>query len=142
MVEETWISTWGSFHERLRDRARRILRRHTRSGDRPDDRHLRRLRQPPRRPGSGQHLPHCRARAAGRHLLLPHCRARAPDRRLLLPRRLDGGVTGPHVGFKRHLRAEVVPGDAVYVFSEEDTTALRGPHLEELVPLLDGTRGL
>ncbi|PRY41519.1 TOMM precursor leader peptide-binding protein [Umezawaea tangerina] len=51
-------------------------------------------------------------------------------------------MTGPHIGFKRHLRAEVVPGDAVYVFSEEDTTALRGPHLEELAPLLDGTRDL
>ena len=51
-------------------------------------------------------------------------------------------MTGPHVGFKRHLRVEVVPGDAVYVFSEEDTTALRGPHVEDLVPLLDGTRDL
>ncbi|MEO6083304.1 MAG: TOMM precursor leader peptide-binding protein [Umezawaea sp.] len=51
-------------------------------------------------------------------------------------------MTGPRIGFKRHLSAEVVPGDAVYVFSEEDTTALRGPHLDELVPLLDGTRDL
>ncbi|MBE8519700.1 TOMM precursor leader peptide-binding protein [Amycolatopsis sp. H6(2020)] len=46
----------------------------------------------------------------------------------------------PVVGFKRHLRTEVVPGDAVYVLSEDGATALRGPHLESLVPLLDGTR--
>jgi ribosomal protein S12 methylthiotransferase accessory factor len=51
-------------------------------------------------------------------------------------------VTSRHIGFKRHLRAEVVPGDAVYVFSEEDTTALRGPHVEALAPLLDGSRDL
>ncbi|KDN24189.1 TOMM precursor leader peptide-binding protein [Amycolatopsis rifamycinica] len=49
-------------------------------------------------------------------------------------------ATPPVVGFKRHLRAEVVPGDAVYVLSEDGATALRGPHLESLVPLLDGTR--
>ncbi|MEV5718291.1 TOMM precursor leader peptide-binding protein [Amycolatopsis mediterranei] len=46
----------------------------------------------------------------------------------------------PVVGFKRHLRTAVVPGDAVYVLSEDGATALRGPHLESLVPLLDGTR--
>ncbi|WP_370965297.1 TOMM precursor leader peptide-binding protein [Amycolatopsis sp. cg9] len=46
----------------------------------------------------------------------------------------------PVVGFKRHLGTAVVPGDAVYVLSEEGATALRGPHLESLVPLLDGTR--
>src|SRR3954470_7763705 len=40
----------------------------------------------------------------------------------------------------RHLSTAVVPGDAVYVLSEEGTTALSGPHLESLVPLLDGTR--
>ncbi|WP_086663278.1 TOMM precursor leader peptide-binding protein [Lentzea kentuckyensis] len=51
-------------------------------------------------------------------------------------------MTSRHIGFKRHLRAEVVPGDAVYVFSEEDTTALRGPHVEALAPLLDGSRDL
>ncbi|MBE1492986.1 ribosomal protein S12 methylthiotransferase accessory factor [Amycolatopsis lexingtonensis] len=48
--------------------------------------------------------------------------------------------TPPVVGFKRHLSTAVVPGDAVYVLSEEGATALRGPHLESLVPLLDGTR--
>ncbi|UOX90200.1 TOMM precursor leader peptide-binding protein [Amycolatopsis sp. FBCC-B4732] len=46
----------------------------------------------------------------------------------------------PVVGFKRHLGTAVVPGDAVYVLSEEGATALRGPHVESLVPLLDGTR--
>ncbi|WP_410573492.1 TOMM precursor leader peptide-binding protein [Amycolatopsis sp. cmx-4-61] len=46
----------------------------------------------------------------------------------------------PLVGFKRHLSTAVVPGDAVYVLSEDGATALRGPHLESLVPLLDGTR--
>jgi ribosomal protein S12 methylthiotransferase accessory factor len=46
----------------------------------------------------------------------------------------------PLVGFKRHLRAAVVPGDAVYVLSEDGAAALSGPHLESLVPLLDGTR--
>lgn len=51
-------------------------------------------------------------------------------------------MTSRHIGFKRHLRAEVVPGDAVYLFSEEDTTALRGPHVEALAPLLDGSRDL
>ncbi|MFJ5990363.1 TOMM precursor leader peptide-binding protein [Lentzea sp. NPDC092896] len=51
-------------------------------------------------------------------------------------------MTSRHIGFKRHLRAEVVPGDAVYVFSEEDTTALRGAGVEALAPLLDGSRDL
>ena len=46
----------------------------------------------------------------------------------------------PLVGFKRHLSTAVVPGDAVYVLSEDGATALSGPHLESLVPLLDGTR--
>jgi len=40
----------------------------------------------------------------------------------------------------RHLSTAVVPGDAVYVLSEDGATALSGPHLESLVPLLDGTR--
>ncbi|MFI5590340.1 TOMM precursor leader peptide-binding protein [Amycolatopsis sp. NPDC051758] len=48
----------------------------------------------------------------------------------------------PRVGFKRHLRAVVVPGDAVYVLSEDGTAALTGPHVEALAPLLDGTRDL
>ncbi len=48
----------------------------------------------------------------------------------------------PVVGFKRHLGTAVVPGDAAYVLSEDGTTALSGPHIEALVPLLDGTRDL
>lgn len=48
----------------------------------------------------------------------------------------------PLVGFKRHLSTAVVPGDAVYVLSEDGAAALTGPHLESLVPLLDGTRDL
>ncbi|MEV6642559.1 TOMM precursor leader peptide-binding protein [Amycolatopsis sp. NPDC051371] len=48
-------------------------------------------------------------------------------------------MTDP-VGFKRHLSTAVVPGDAVYVLSEDGATALSGPHVEALAPLLDGTR--
>ncbi|MGK5627329.1 TOMM precursor leader peptide-binding protein [Streptomyces sp. URMC 123] len=46
------------------------------------------------------------------------------------------------VGFKRHLRAEAVPGEAVYLLSVGGVTALHGPHIEALAPLLDGTRTL
>ncbi|MEH1097966.1 TOMM precursor leader peptide-binding protein [Micromonospora sp. CPCC 205561] len=46
------------------------------------------------------------------------------------------------VGFKRHLRAHVVPGDAVYLLSERGATSLSGAHVATLAPLLDGTRGL
>lgn len=48
----------------------------------------------------------------------------------------------PALGVKRHFRAEVVPGDAVYLFSQRGITELRGPYVEELIPLLDGTRTL
>ncbi|MEU8637055.1 TOMM precursor leader peptide-binding protein [Amycolatopsis sp. NPDC048633] len=48
-------------------------------------------------------------------------------------------MTDP-VGFKRHLSTAAVPGDAVYVLSEDGATALSGPYVEALVPLLDGTR--
>jgi ribosomal protein S12 methylthiotransferase accessory factor len=53
-----------------------------------------------------------------------------------------GGPGDRLIGFRRHLRVEVVPGDAVYVFSEDSVTALRGPHIEYLAPLLDGSRDL
>ncbi|MEV7601806.1 TOMM precursor leader peptide-binding protein [Kitasatospora sp. NPDC089797] len=53
-----------------------------------------------------------------------------------------GDERAPLIGFKRHLRAEVVPGDAVYLMSEHGVTAVRGLHLASLVPLLDGTRDL
>ncbi|MFJ1595006.1 TOMM precursor leader peptide-binding protein [Kitasatospora albolonga] len=46
------------------------------------------------------------------------------------------------VGFKRHLRVETVSGEAVYLLSERGTTVLRGPQVELLAPLLDGTRTL
>ncbi|MFC7511710.1 TOMM precursor leader peptide-binding protein [Streptomyces thermocarboxydus] len=46
------------------------------------------------------------------------------------------------MGFKRHLRAEVVAGDATYLLSEYEVTALRARGLEQLAPLLDGTRDL
>jgi bacteriocin biosynthesis cyclodehydratase domain-containing protein len=53
--------------------------------------------------------------------------------------RADGGQV---VGLKRHLRAQVVPGDAVYIFSEGETRALHGTHVESVVPLLDGSQDL
>ncbi|GLZ36165.1 hypothetical protein Lesp02_83520 [Lentzea sp. NBRC 105346] len=46
------------------------------------------------------------------------------------------------IGFKRHLRPEIVPGEAVYLFSDSGVTALQGPHVELLASLLDGTRDL
>ncbi|MFI6349221.1 TOMM precursor leader peptide-binding protein [Streptomyces sp. NPDC050560] len=57
---------------------------------------------------------------------------------------LAGGMTGTElpVGFKRHLRVEVVRGDAVYLLSEDGTTALQGHEVQQLATLLDGTRTL
>ncbi len=49
-------------------------------------------------------------------------------------------VSAGAVGLRRHLVPHVVPGDAVYLLSERGATALRGTHVEALVPLLDGTR--
>ena len=46
------------------------------------------------------------------------------------------------IGFRRHLRAEVVAGEAAYLFSENGVTALTGAHIDRLAPLLDGTRDL
>jgi len=46
------------------------------------------------------------------------------------------------IGFRRHLLAEVVAGEAAYLFSERGFTALAGSHIEALAPLLDGTRDL
>ncbi|HEY7483585.1 MAG TPA: TOMM precursor leader peptide-binding protein [Streptosporangiaceae bacterium] len=51
-------------------------------------------------------------------------------------------VAAPLVGFKRHLRAETVPGEAVYVISARKTITLSGPAIETLAPLLNGTRSL
>jgi len=46
------------------------------------------------------------------------------------------------IGFKRHLRAETVPAEAVYLLSGSGVTALSGASIERLAPLLDGTRSL
>ncbi|MFJ9430440.1 TOMM precursor leader peptide-binding protein [Streptomyces sp. NPDC101490] len=46
------------------------------------------------------------------------------------------------LGFKAHLRAEVVPGEGVFLISERGVTALRGSCVTTLAPLLDGTRTL
>ncbi len=46
------------------------------------------------------------------------------------------------VAFKSHLRAQTVPAEAVYLISECGLTALSGPSIERLAPLLDGTRTL
>ncbi|MEU9132503.1 TOMM precursor leader peptide-binding protein [Kitasatospora sp. NPDC048540] len=52
-------------------------------------------------------------------------------------------TAGPQVlAFRRHLRAEVVAGEGAYLISERGTTRLRGPHVEAVAPLLDGTRDL
>ncbi|MGW6705057.1 TOMM precursor leader peptide-binding protein [Streptomyces sp. NPDC054956] len=49
---------------------------------------------------------------------------------------------GPFVAFKRHVRAEAVPGEAAFVLSDQGVTVLRGGGIENLVPLLDGSRTL
>ncbi|HEX2130187.1 MAG TPA: TOMM precursor leader peptide-binding protein [Actinophytocola sp.] len=46
------------------------------------------------------------------------------------------------VGFKRHLRAHVVRGEAVYLLSERGVTSVHGAGVEAVAPLLDGTRDL
>lgn len=47
---------------------------------------------------------------------------------------------GRRLGLRRHLQPQVVAGDAVYLLSERGVTALRGQHVETIVPLLDGSR--
>jgi ribosomal protein S12 methylthiotransferase accessory factor len=46
------------------------------------------------------------------------------------------------IGFKSHLRATVVPGEACYLVSDREILALSGASAEVLMPLLDGTRTL
>lgn len=54
-----------------------------------------------------------------------------------------GGADGTaRIGFKRHVRAESVPGDAVYLLSEHGVMAVPGDRMTALAPLLDGTRDL
>ncbi|MEU8521663.1 TOMM precursor leader peptide-binding protein [Streptomyces sp. NBC_01216] len=51
-----------------------------------------------------------------------------------------GHGTTNGLGFKPHLKAEVVPGEGVFLISERGVTALRGTSVTTLAPLLDGTR--
>jgi ribosomal protein S12 methylthiotransferase accessory factor len=44
------------------------------------------------------------------------------------------------VSFKRHLRVETIPAEAVCLFSERGVTALSGSSIERLAPMLDGSR--
>jgi bacteriocin biosynthesis cyclodehydratase domain-containing protein len=53
-----------------------------------------------------------------------------------------GAAPAQLVGFKRHLRAEVLTGEGAYLFSEHGVTVLKGAHVEALAMLLDGTRNL
>ncbi|SDH51310.1 ribosomal protein S12 methylthiotransferase accessory factor [Lentzea fradiae] len=46
------------------------------------------------------------------------------------------------IGFRRHLRPQIVRGEAVYLIGESGVTAIQGAHVESLAPLLDGTRDL
>ncbi|WP_206184764.1 TOMM precursor leader peptide-binding protein [Thermoactinospora rubra] len=48
----------------------------------------------------------------------------------------------PLIGFKRHVSAATVPGEAVYVTSTRGTYALSGQAIEQLAPLLDGSHTL
>ncbi len=54
---------------------------------------------------------------------------------------MDSDTSAP-IGFKRHLRAAEVPGEAVYLTSARGTVAVSGPQIEVLAPLLDGSRSL
>ncbi|MFI0264694.1 TOMM precursor leader peptide-binding protein [Streptomyces sp. NPDC017056] len=51
-------------------------------------------------------------------------------------------TAAPLLGFKPHLRVEQVPGEAVYLISDQRVTALHGEQIARLAPLLDGTRPL
>ncbi|NRQ34212.1 TOMM precursor leader peptide-binding protein [Nonomuraea sp. NN258] len=52
-------------------------------------------------------------------------------------------VAGPPlIGFKRHLRAATIPGEAVYLTSSRGTIALSGAQIQQLAPLLDGSHSL
>ena len=51
-----------------------------------------------------------------------------------------GDGTTTLLGFRSHLRVEQVPGEAVYLLSDQRVTALHGEQIARLAPLLDGTR--
>ncbi|MFD0855023.1 hypothetical protein ACFQ07_22470, partial [Actinomadura adrarensis] len=50
--------------------------------------------------------------------------------------------TAPRIGFKRHLRAETVPGEGVFLVSAKGTVMMTGRGVEAIAPLLDGTRSI
>ncbi|WP_405678093.1 TOMM precursor leader peptide-binding protein [Streptomyces sp. NBC_00868] len=52
----------------------------------------------------------------------------------------SAGEDEARIGFKSHLRATLVPGEAAYLVSHRGVTALHGPPADVLVPLLDGSR--
>ncbi|MFF5114117.1 TOMM precursor leader peptide-binding protein [Streptosporangium sp. NPDC000509] len=54
----------------------------------------------------------------------------------------ENGANSPLIGFKRHLRAVTVPGEAVYLTSARGTVALSGEQIQALAPLLDGNHSL
>lgn len=62
----------------------------------------------------------------------------SPRTHLVQPPTTPGG----RIGFGRQFSASVVPGEAVYLLSETGVQALTGSHLQQLAPLLDGTRDL
>ncbi|PWI45350.1 TOMM precursor leader peptide-binding protein [Streptomyces sp. ICBB 8177] len=55
---------------------------------------------------------------------------------------VPGDSSSALLGFRPHLRVEQVPGEAVYVLSDQRVTALHGEQIARLAPLLDGTRCL
>ena len=54
----------------------------------------------------------------------------------------ENRTDSPLIGFKRHLRAVTVPGEAVYLTSARGTVALSGEQIQALAPLLDGNHSL
>ncbi|MFF0388472.1 TOMM precursor leader peptide-binding protein [Kitasatospora sp. NPDC004615] len=55
---------------------------------------------------------------------------------------LDPAGPGPFLAFRPHLSVQQVPGEAVYLISDQQVTALHGAQIARLAPLLDGTRSL
>ncbi|MGJ6960532.1 TOMM precursor leader peptide-binding protein [Streptosporangium sp. G11] len=55
---------------------------------------------------------------------------------------IESGAGSPLIGFKSHLRAVTVPGEAVYLTSARGTVALSGEQIQALAPLLDGSHSL
>ncbi len=56
--------------------------------------------------------------------------------------RVVTSAEAPVIGFKPHLRMEQIPGEAVYLISDQRVTVLHGKQIAGLAPLLDGTRPL